>query len=77
MCLLTEDEAAGKASVSRDTIRRLIAAGRLEWVNLGSGTRRKIVRIPCEALARVQPPAEREQLPRRRRRRPAPANPIW
>lgn len=77
MCLLTEQEAAKEGKVSRATIRRLIAAGRLRWVNLGTGAQRAVVRIPCEALAEVAPPAVAEVVPRRRRRRASPAGTIW
>lgn len=43
--LLTVDQAAKALSVSRATVWRLVAAGRLEAVHIG-----RSVRIPAEAL---------------------------
>lgn len=78
MCLYTEDEAATAAKVSRSTIRRMVKEGRIRWVNYGTGKVRSVVRIPCGALADVQAPEpEATPVPRRRRRRPTMADPIW
>ena len=52
--LLTEQEAAAIARVSLKTIRRLIASGKLDALNYGTGGR-ALWRIPRDALLRVQP----------------------
>lgn len=68
--LLTEQQAADAAQVSVWTIRRLIKAGRLDTVDLGSKTK-PLVRIPAEALDRIRPKAPPPTLLRGRRRRSA------
>ena len=77
--MLTEQEAAERVKVSPRTIRRLIQAGRLEAVNFATGRERARYRIHPDALARVTPPAEPAEAPRRRRRRPVPVGdtPVW
>lgn len=66
--LLTEEQAARIAGVSRKQIRKMILAGRLEAVDWGTG-KRKHYRIKADALAALQArPGEPRVTPRQRRR---------
>lgn len=72
--LLTEEQAAEYAGVSRKTIRRLIESGRLEASDYGTGKRRHY-RIHPDALTHIKPvPAPPLPQPRRRRAGAMPAS---
>jgi excisionase family DNA binding protein len=80
MTLLTEQQAGEAIGVSAKTVRRLVDAGRLEWVNLALKPGKRLIRIPPEALARILPPpsdAPPERTRRRRRRREISPERIW
>jgi hypothetical protein len=73
--LLSEEQAATVAGVSRKQIRTMILSGRLEADDWGTG-KRKHYRIKVEALAKLQPrPAEPRPQPRQRRSHVARAAP--
>lgn len=66
--LLTEEQAAQLAGVSRKTIRKLIKAGRLQAVDLGCRNKHHY-RIKAESLATIQSPAaDAPVVPRHSRR---------
>lgn len=71
--LLSVEQAAAAAGVSRDAIDRLCRSGRLECVDYGTGSRRHSWRISPEALRNLKPvpqPEPEPQPPPRRGRRP-------
>lgn len=60
---LTLPEAARQLKVSVRTLRRLHAAGRLDFIDLGSGGERHNYRVTQEALANIRPAKAPERLP--------------
>lgn len=68
MSLMTEKEAAEFCKVSRATIRRLIKAGRLKAVSLGTG-KRPLYRIDPASLLEIAAEPKPIVIPRARRRR--------
>lgn len=66
--LLTEEQAAKEAGVSRDTISKLIKAGRLRATDYGTG-KRHTWRIDPADLTTIEPAASPDGGVGRRRRR--------
>ena len=48
--LLTPDEAARRLKVTAEHVRALIRSGRLSAINIGTGPKRPLYRIPASAL---------------------------
>lgn len=66
MKALQLSEAADRLSVSVDTLRRQIAAGRIHAVNLSLGSKRKKLVVPESEIVRVlTPPAPQPKRGRR------------
>jgi excisionase family DNA binding protein len=78
--LLTEEQAADRLQVSRQTVRRLIEAGRLDAQDVGIG--RHKYRIPADSLITIKPADAPEpktpaaNVASRRRRQPVSLSPV-
>jgi excisionase family DNA binding protein len=69
--LLTPEETAERLKVSAEHVRALIRSGRLSAVNIGTGLKRPLYRIPASALgdflSSSHQPAHTTRLPRFKR----------